>query len=91
MRPHIVWFGEAVPMIQKAIEYCKGADVMIIIGTSMQVYPAAGLIDYVSPTATKYYIDPFPAAVQTNGLQVISEKASHAVPRLVNELIHSKI
>ncbi len=91
LRPHIVWFGEAVPMIQKAIEYCKGADVMIIIGTSMQVYPAAGLIDYVSPTATKYYIDPFPAAVQTNELQVISEKASHAVPRLVNELIHSKI
>lgn len=58
LRPHIVWFGEPVPMIQKAAYECLSADVFIVVGTSMVVYPAAGLIDYVPAVAPKFIIDP---------------------------------
>ncbi len=63
MRPHIVWFGEDVPMIEKAIEIVETADVLIIIGTSLQVYPAAGLMNYVDKNVLVYYIDPKPATI----------------------------
>jgi len=59
LRPHIVWFGEAVPLLQKAAEIVSQADVVIIIGTSLQVYPAAGLISYTD-NAEIFYIDPNP-------------------------------
>ncbi|MBS1513708.1 MAG: NAD-dependent deacylase [Bacteroidetes bacterium] len=58
LRPHIVWFGEAVPMIETAIRYCFTADIFIVIGTSMVVYPAASLIEFVPPDCAKYIIDP---------------------------------
>lgn len=58
LRPHVVWFGEAVPMIEKAAVICAQADYFILIGTSLAVYPAAGLIDYVPPATPKYIIDP---------------------------------
>lgn len=58
LRPHIVWFGEAVPMIEEAIKYCVQADIFIVIGTSMVVYPAASLIEFVPSEAVKYIIDP---------------------------------
>ena len=57
LRPHIVWFGEAVPMIEKAAAIMTDADIFVCIGTSLQVYPAAGLIDFVPPFAAKYIID----------------------------------
>ncbi|MBV7441890.1 NAD-dependent deacylase [Weeksellaceae bacterium TAE3-ERU29] len=57
-RPHIVWFGEAVPELEKAIDITKKADVFIVIGTSMQVYPAASLVDFLKPTAKLFVIDP---------------------------------
>lgn len=58
LRPHIVWFGEAVPMIETAIRYCFTADIFVVIGTSMVVYPAASLIEFVPPDAKKFIIDP---------------------------------
>lgn len=57
LRPHIVWFEEPVPMIMKAIQVAQTADIFVVVGTSLQVYPAAGLIDYVSPFVPKYVID----------------------------------
>jgi NAD-dependent deacetylase len=63
LRPHIVWFGEAVPAIIEAAEAVDQADIIIVIGTSMQVYPAAGLVDYAKPASKIYYIDPRPAPI----------------------------
>ncbi|MEO5500531.1 MAG: NAD-dependent deacylase, partial [Ginsengibacter sp.] len=60
LRPHVVWFGEAVPMIVKAIEIMKDADIFILVGTSLQVYPASGLIDYLPAGIPKYIIDKNP-------------------------------
>ena len=62
LRPFIVWFGEPVPMIEKAIEVAEQADVFVVIGTSLNVYPAAGLLNYVPPKAPIYVIDPKPVA-----------------------------
>jgi len=91
LRPHIVWFGEAVPMIEPALEEVMQADRIMIIGTSMQVYPAAGLVAYAPPQAPVYYIDPKPSInyelQQSKNLQVISEPAGQGVPALVSELL----
>lgn len=58
LRPHVVWFGEAVPMMENAVNIASKADILLIVGTSMVVYPAAGLINYVKPGIPKYVIDP---------------------------------
>ncbi|NTE01169.1 NAD-dependent deacylase [Agrobacterium tumefaciens] len=58
LRPHVVWFGEAVPMIEVAAEICRQADIFVLIGTSLAVYPAAGLMDFVPSITPKYIIDP---------------------------------
>lgn len=85
LRPHIVWFGEAVPMIETAINICETADILIIIGTSMQVYPAASLMHYVKPNTHIYYIDPNPANVnQHSNMTVIKETATKGIPKLLN-------
>jgi NAD-dependent deacetylase len=60
MRPHIVWFGEAVPALDEAIKHVRKADLILIIGTSLQVYPAASLFAYAQESAPLYYIDPKP-------------------------------
>jgi NAD-dependent deacetylase len=75
LRPFIVWFGEAVPMIEKAAEIVSQADTVVIIGTSMQVYPAAGLIHYVRKSTPVFLIDPNDVAAPNN-VTVIKEKAS---------------
>jgi NAD-dependent deacetylase len=62
LRPHIVWFGEEVPNLQKAIPLVQKADLLIVIGTSLQVYPAAGLVGFANHNANVYYIDPKPAS-----------------------------
>ncbi len=88
LRPHIVWFGEAVPMIEKAIEIASTADILIVIGTSMVVYPAASLINYVQTNIPKYYIDPQAFKVSDiSNLEVIKEKAGIGIPKLVSQLI----
>lgn len=92
LRPHIVWFGEQVPLLDPAIEITQTADILIIIGTSMQVYPAASLINFVSKETPIYFIDPRPSVdtSQYNSLQVIKETAANGVPILVADLIDTK-
>ena len=89
IRPHIVWFGEAVPMIEKAIEVCEVADALMIIGTSMQVYPAVGLVNYANSEIPKFYVDPAPALSNSKNLTVISEKASSGVLKVIERLKNS--
>lgn len=91
LRPHIVWFGEMVPMLGIAAEHVASADIVIIIGTSMQVYPAASLVDYAMRGADIYYIDPNPTINHElsvrNNLKIIAEKATIGVRQLVDELM----
>ena len=87
LRPHVVWFGEAVPMMEPAMRETSEADILIIIGTSMQVYPAAGLVDFAPSETTVYFIDPNPSVEQRGKLKVMAEKASIGVPKLVDQLL----
>ena len=90
LRPHIVWFGEPVPLIEKAIQQTLKADIFIVVGTSMQVYPAAGLLSYVETNIPKYYIDPNPAEIgKISNLKTIHQSAAVALPELARELIES--
>jgi len=88
LRPHIVWFGEAVPLLDLAIDITAMADYLIIIGTSMQVYPAASLINFAKPGVPIYFIDPHPAIDETyyKNLTVIPEKAGAGMKKFL-ELI----
>lgn len=87
LRPHIVWFGEEVPAISEAVEIVAKADLFVIIGTSLQVYPAAGLISYVPTKVPVFVIDPDQPHIQT-GHQIgfISEKASLGMEKLFEKL-----
>lgn len=88
LRPHIVWFGEAVPNIMPAATLAQHADILLVIGTSLVVYPAAGLVNYAPSSVPKYYIDPNAANTRYfNNLTVIKEKAGIAVPELVEKLL----
>lgn len=91
LRPHIVWFGESVPMLQKAAAICELADILIIVGTSLQVYPAAGLMAYAPDDIPVYYIDPNPQVnfelSKIPQLKIIKENASTGVQRVVDELV----
>ncbi|NRD19792.1 NAD-dependent deacylase [Winogradskyella eckloniae] len=86
LRPHIVWFGEAVPEIETAIKICYAADILVIIGTSMQVYPAASLIDYVQPDTPIFYIDPKPAINSSDKVTVIAKSATEGMQALCHLL-----
>ena len=86
LRPHIVWFGEAVPMIPKAISICENADILLIIGTSLQVYPAASLMHYVKRETKIYYIDPRPAIQSTHQITVIPENATIGITKVLDFL-----
>ena len=86
MRPHIVFFGEEVPLFPRAAEEMRDAGVVIIVGTSMQVYPAASLIHYAPPDADCYLVDPNPQGVGA-GVAVIAERAASGVPKLAEYLI----
>ncbi len=86
MRPHIVFFQEAVPMFEPATEIAAQADIFVIIGTSLAVYPAASLLHYVRPGVPVYYIDPRPSAVPP-GVTVIARTASEGLEELSKELL----
>ena len=86
LRPHIVFFQEAVPNIERAIEWADMADIFVVIGTSLVVYPAASLLHYVRPGVPVYYIDPNPAAVGPN-VEVIRKGASEGVAELTDILL----
>lgn len=85
LRPHIVWFGEAVPAMEEAIEIVQSADVVVVIGTSLQVYPAAGLMDYAPDNCRVFYIDPNPSISSTNKLTVIPKVASEGMKELIEK------
>lgn len=86
LRPHIVWFGEDVPMIPIAIKICETADVLIIIGTSMQVYPAASLMHYVPENTPTYFIDPKPNIESKENLRVIAKPATVGIKNVIELL-----
>jgi len=89
LRPNIGWFGEAVPMIEQAIPLMAKADIVIVIGTSLQVYPAAGLLDFASATTKVYNIDPNSTMDSDDeNLSIIKQKAGLAVPQLVQNLLN---
>lgn len=89
LRPHIVWFGEAVPMIETAVDIIQDADIVLIIGTSMKVYPAAGLVGFAPRDAEIYYVDPYPtisSELAIRDIKLIEDTAVNSLPSLVKEL-----
>jgi NAD-dependent deacetylase len=88
LRPHIVWFGEEVPALEEAIDIAEQADYFAVIGTSLQVYPAAGLISYTPASAPLFYIDPKPIKIPNlrNKIEVIPEVASKGMEILKTKL-----
>ena len=90
LRPHVVWFGESVPMIEKAAAICYNADIFIVIGTSLQVYPAAGLIDLVPKSALKFIVDINNSDVSASNIEKIIETSTVGVPMLVEKLLNLK-
>lgn len=86
LRPHIVWFGEAVPLIDKAVEVCATADKLLIIGTSLQVYPAASLMHYVPENTPTFFIDPDPSISSSKNLTVIAETATKGIDKFISVL-----
>lgn len=87
LRPHVVWFGEAVPMMDKAIQILQQTDIIIIVGTSMQVYPAAGLIDFAPENTPIYFIDPSPSIQSSQHIHIFAENATTGVEKVVDELL----
>ena len=87
LRPNIVWFEEAVPMIEEAIPVAYGADIFVVVGTSLVVYPAAGLINYISAFTPKYIIDKkVPATTNFPNLTAIEKPATEGVQELISLL-----
>jgi NAD-dependent deacetylase len=87
-RPHVVWFNEHVPMIEEARTVMSEADVFILAGTSLQVYPAAGLIDYLPDEVPKYIIDTNPPYIPSHhNFHVIEKSATEGVEELVTKLL----
>lgn len=89
LRPHIVWFGEEVPALEEAIDITETADYFAVIGTSLQVYPAAGLIGYTPSTTPVFYIDPKPISIPNlrNKVETIAKFASEGVADLREKLL----
>ena len=88
LRPHIVWFGEDVPALEEAVHLTTQADIFLVIGTSLQVYPAAGLVDFVPTNSKIYYIDPKPIKIPNlrNELIVFANTASKGMQMLQEAL-----
>ncbi len=88
LRPHIVWFGEEVPALEKAVMLVEKADILIIIGTSLQVYPAAGLMNFAKPSIPIYYVDPKPAEINNlpNKIKIIATNGSEGMKIVQKEL-----
>lgn len=92
LRPHIVWFGEMVPMMDLAIAEARDADIFLIVGTSLQVYPAAGLVQYVREDIPVYIVDPRMPEISTRrNITVLQEKASEGMKIVEKELLKKYI
>lgn len=88
LRPHVVWFGEPVPTMGEAIQICRQASIFVIIGTSLQVYPAASLVEEVLPETEIYVVDPFASKLPiVRSATYIDQKATTGVPTLVGKLM----
>jgi NAD-dependent deacetylase len=86
LRPFIVWFGEAVPKIEEAIRYVESSDIFAVIGTSLNVYPAAGLLNYIRKNQPIFLIDPKEVNTYRNDITYIKKGASEGVKLLTEEL-----
>lgn len=86
LRPNIVWFGEMVPMIEPAAEWVSKADIFVVVGTSLQVYPAAGLLDFARPEIPKYLVDPNAHEISRSNFEIIAELAGIGMPILKQKL-----
>lgn len=88
LRPHVVWFGEAVPNMDKAIDLVKACDYFVVVGTSLNVYPAAGLVYHAPEKAIKYIVDPKEFTLSDiKNLRVFQDKATVGVKKLIEELL----
>jgi NAD-dependent deacetylase len=88
LRPHIVWFGEAVPMMDEAVKITAEADIFVVVGSSLNVYPAAGLIGYAPANASLWLIDPNDVQIPVNRkVEVIKKKASEGIAILSRRLL----
>ena len=83
LRPHIVWFGEEVPEMNTAIKIVQKAEILIIVGTSMHVYPAASLLQFASPSVKIFFIDPKPAVNSRESIKIYAEKATTGVAKAI--------
>ena len=83
LRPHIVWFGEAVPMMDKAIEITEKADILVVVGTSLNVYPAAGILHYAPANIPVYLIDPNDVLINRKNVKIIKKGASEGMKELI--------
>lgn len=86
LRPHIVWFGEEVPLFPQAVEEMRDADVVMVVGTSLQVYPAASLLGFAPPHTECFLVDPNPQQAG-RAVEILAKKAKDGVPELVEELV----
>ena len=92
LRPHIVWFGEAVPAMDEAVRITQGADIFIVVGTSLEVYPAASLVNYAPVGSLKFLVDPSAnLPIGIHDFTLIREAAGIGVPRLVNKLMEQYV
>ena len=88
LRPHVVWFGEAVPAISQAASLAQQADIFAVVGTSLMVYPAAGLVDFVEPQVPLFLVDPNTVnPSRSEQVHFIRENASTGVPKMKEILI----
>ena len=86
LRPHVVWFGEAVPMMDIAQQCVREADFFIVVGTSLEVYPAASLVDDVPEAAMKFVVDPSPTGLLREGFHTVKATATAGIPGIATQL-----
>lgn len=86
LRPHIVWFGEEVPLLAEAAQICRTADFLVVVGTSLQVYPAAGLVHEVSPETPIFVVDPGAPSLRSSQVHYYREPATRGIPQVIDYL-----
>lgn len=86
LRPHIVWFGEAVPMLEEAVRLAQKADIFVVVGTSLNVYPAASLVHYVQPEVPVYVVDPNSVAINDSRWHYIRLGASEGMKEFIKQI-----
>ena len=87
LRPHIVWFGEAVPMLEEAVRLAQKADIFVVVGTSLNVYPAASLVHYVQPEVPVYVVDPNSVAINDSRWHYIRLGASEGMKEFIKQIL----